>query len=61
MYGENTKTVAIPIYKVLPHVAIYTCMYVHSTCTYTRFEAYICACIRRESHLLMLSSGGLTQ
>ena len=30
MYGENTKTIAIPIYKVLPYLVIYTQMQVLS-------------------------------
>ena len=29
MYGENTKTIAIPIYRVLPYPVMYVHVYVH--------------------------------
>ena len=36
MYGENTKTIAIPIYRVLPYPMICACM-----CMY-KYYVYVC-------------------
>ena len=60
MYGENTKTIAIPIYRVLPYPVISTCMSsvynIHAlvvvcVCLCMRVYVHVCARVCEYVHI----------